>query len=72
MHSNPVPLRGIVVGTQGAAYYDKLRGQEPVGNGWDSYSYGLGAITILILFGNLSSRLMQLRRGKTTPLEDPP
>ena len=72
MHSNPVPLRGIVVGTQGAAYYEKLRGQEPVGNGWDSYSYGLGAITILILFGNLSSRLMQLRRGKTTPLEDPP
>jgi len=63
----PQTLQGIVSGVQGAVLYERLRSQE-VGGGrdlWDAYSFGLGAILLLILLGGLSGRLTHMRLERT-------
>ena len=65
-HSDPVVLRGLVSGVTGGAYYEVLRAQDGLGRTyWDSFSYGLGAVVLLILLGGLYGRLIQTRPEKT-------
>jgi hypothetical protein len=62
MHSEPQTLRGLVAGFSGAAYYDTLRGQDGLASAyWDAYSYGVGAMVILLLLGGLYGRLIHIR-----------
>lgn len=62
LQSDPATLRGLVSGLQGAALYERMRGLDGAGRAyWDAYSYGLGAIVLLILFGGLYGRLTVLR-----------
>jgi len=66
LDSDPVTVRSIVSGLNGAAYYENLRNRDGLGRDyWDAYSYGLGAIVILILLGSLYGRLIQLRPEPT-------
>ena len=66
LESDPVTVRSIVAGLKGAAYYESLRNHDGLGRKyWDAYSYGLGAIVILILLGSLYGRLLQLRPEPT-------
>jgi hypothetical protein len=52
---------------QGAALYERMRGQDGLGRAyWDSYSFGLGAVLLLILLGGLYGRLIQLRPEKAS------
>lgn len=61
----PVTLRGLVSGLVGGTYYELLRGEDGLGRAyWDAFSYGLGAIFLLILLGGLYGRLIQLRPEK--------
>lgn len=65
LQSVPVTLRGLVSGLVGGTYYELLRGDDGLGRAyWDAFSYGLGAIFLLILLGGLYGRLIQLRPGK--------
>ena len=62
LRSQPQTLKGLLSGLQGAAFYEGLRAQD--GDGrlfWDAYSFGLGAIVLLILLGGLYSRLIHIR-----------
>jgi hypothetical protein len=62
LQSDPPTLRGLVSGLIGGAYYEELRAQDGLGRAyWDSFSYGLGAIFLVILLGGLYGRLIQLR-----------
>jgi hypothetical protein len=62
MDSQPHTLRGLVAGLSGAAYYEALRGKQGLAsNYWDAYSYGVGAVVILILLGGLYGRLIHIR-----------
>ena len=61
LQSQPTTLRALVSGLNGAGYYESLRSRDGLGRAyWDAYSYGLGAIVILILMGGLYSRLIQI------------
>ena len=65
LQSNPVSLRGLVGGLAGAVYYERLRAQDGLGRFfWDAYSYGLGAMILLIIMGGLYGRLIQLKPEK--------
>ena len=65
LQSEPVTLRGLVSGVVGGTYYELLRGDDGLGRiYWDAFSYGLGAIFLLILLGGLYGRLIQLRPEK--------
>jgi hypothetical protein len=62
LQSQPQTLKGLLSGLQGAAFYEGLRAQD--GDGrlfWDAYSFGLGAIVLLILLGGLYGRLIHTR-----------
>jgi hypothetical protein len=62
LQSQPQTLKGLVSGLQGAAFYEGLRAQN--GDGrlfWDAYSFGLGAMVLLILLGGLYGRLLHTR-----------
>jgi hypothetical protein len=60
--SQPNSLRALVAGLSGAAYYEALRGEDGVGRAyWDAYSYGVGAMVVLILLGGLYGRLIHIR-----------
>ena len=62
LQSRPQTLHGLVSGVQGAALYERLRGQDGLGRAyWDAYSYGLGAIALMILLGGLFGRLIQMK-----------
>ncbi len=62
LRANPLTLRGLVSGVQGAALYERFRGQTGLGSlYWDAYTFGLGAVVLLILLGGLYGRLIQLR-----------
>jgi hypothetical protein len=66
LRANPLTLRGLVSGVQGAALYERFRGQNGLGSVyWDAYTFGLGAVVLLILLGGLYGRLIQLRPEKT-------
>lgn len=70
LQSKPQTLQGLVSGVQGAALYERLRGQDGLGRAyWDAYSYGLGAIVLLILLGGLYGRLIQLKPEKPAAVE---
>jgi hypothetical protein len=57
--SHPNTLNGLISGISGSAYYERLRGQEGLGRRyWDATSYGIGAVTLVILFGGLASRFL--------------
>ncbi len=63
--SDPPTLRGLVDGFGGATFYERLRNTDGLGRTyWDAFSYGLGAIVLLILLGGLYSRLIHLRPEK--------
>ncbi|MCL5429379.1 MAG: hypothetical protein M1347_06235 [Chloroflexi bacterium] len=65
--SQPQTLQGLVSGVQGAVFYERLRSLDGTGRAmWDSYSYGLGAILLLILLGGLYGRLIHMRPEKET------
>ncbi len=65
LQSDPATLRGLVSGLIGGAYYEELGAQDGLGRAyWDSFSYGLGAIFLVILLGGLYGRLIQLRPEK--------
>jgi hypothetical protein len=62
LQNNPPVLRGLLSGLTGGAYYEQLRAQNDLGRSyWDAYSYGLGAMVILILLGGLYGKLIHLR-----------
>lgn len=62
LQSQPQTLKGLVSGVQGAAFYEGLRGQDADGRVfWDAYSFGLGAIVVLILLGGLYGRLIHTK-----------
>jgi hypothetical protein len=62
LQSQPQTLKGLVSGLQGAAFYEGLRKQDGDGHGfWDAYSFGLGAIVLLILLGGLYGRLIHTK-----------
>lgn len=64
--SAPLTLRGLVDGFGGATFYERLRNTDGLGRAyWDAFSFGLGAIVLLILLGGLYSRLIYLRPEKT-------
>jgi hypothetical protein len=70
MQSDPATLRGLVSGLIGGAYYEELRAQDGLGRAyWDSFSYGLGAIFLVILLGGLYGRLIQLRPEKPAKVQ---
>jgi hypothetical protein len=65
LRSDPPTLRGLVDGIGGATFYERLRNTDGLGREyWDAFSYGLGAIVLLILLGGLYSRLIHLRPEK--------
>jgi hypothetical protein len=65
LQADPLTLRGMLSGLQGAALYERMRGQDGLGRAyWDSYSFGLGAVLLLILLGGLCGRLIQIRPEK--------
>lgn len=65
LQSSPPSLRGLVSGVSGAVIYERLRGDVGLGRHyWDAYSYGLGAMVLVILFGSLYSRLAQTTEPK--------
>jgi hypothetical protein len=57
----------LVSGIQGAVIYEQLRSQEDGGGQdiWYAYSYGLGAILLIILLGGLYDRLIHMRSERT-------
>jgi hypothetical protein len=61
LQSDPLVLTGLVSGTAGSNYYERLRGLDGGHVYWDAYSYGLGAVAMLVLFGGLYSRLVEAR-----------
>ncbi|MEX2143786.1 MAG: hypothetical protein WD740_04270 [Anaerolineales bacterium] len=68
LQSDPLTLQGLVSGVQGAALYERLRTED---NGlgrvyWDAYSYGIGAIVLLVLLGGLYGRLIRIKPEKTS------
>lgn len=66
LQSSPPSLRGLVSGVSGAVIYERLQADVGLGRRyWDSYSYGLGAMVLVILFGSLYSRLAQTTEVKT-------
>jgi hypothetical protein len=68
--SDPQTLRGLVDGIGGATFYERLRNTDGVGREyWDAFSYGLGAIVLLILLGGLYTRLIHLRPEKPAQTE---
>lgn len=67
LQTDPATLRGLVSGLQGAALYERMRGQSALGSEyWDAYSFGLGAIVLSILLGGLYGRLIVTRPEKAT------
>jgi len=66
LQSDPLTLLGLVSGIQGAALYERLRAQDGgLGRAyWDAYSYGIGAIMLLILLGGLYGRLIRMKPEK--------
>jgi hypothetical protein len=67
LRADPLTLRGLVSGVQGAATYERFRGQEGLGSMyWDAYTFGLGAVVLLILLGGLYGRLIQMRPERTS------
>ena len=70
LQSDPRTLNGLISGVQGAALYERLRAQDGLGRiYWDAYSYGLGAIVLMILLGGLYGRLIHLRPETSTAAE---
>lgn len=68
LQSNPLVLRGLVSGITGGTYYELLRAKDGSGRQlWDAYSYGLGAIFLLILLGGLYGRVIHMRPEKPAP-----
>ena len=62
IQSQPQTLKGLLSGMQGAVFYEYMRAQDGDGRVmWDAYSYGLGAISLLILLGGLYGRLIHTR-----------
>jgi hypothetical protein len=62
LSAEPPTARGLVAGLAGAAHYERLRASDGLGRGyWDSFSYGLGAVVLVILLGGLYGRLIQMR-----------
>lgn len=71
LQSQPRTLRGMVSGLQGAVIYERLAAQDGAGRlMWDAYSFGLGAIVLLILLGGLYGRLIHMRAER--PAESGP
>jgi hypothetical protein len=67
LQSQPQTLKGMVSGVQGAVFYESLRAQDGDGRVmWDAYSFGLGAIALLILLGGLYGRAIHLRPERIT------
>jgi hypothetical protein len=65
LQSEPPILQGLVGGLQGAALYERLRAQDGLGRiYWDAYSFGLGAIVLIILLGGLYGRFLNLKPEK--------
>lgn len=65
LQSEPQTLQGLVSGVQGAALYERLRAQDGLGRVyWDAYSFGLGAIVLMILLGGLYGRFLRLKPEK--------
>jgi hypothetical protein len=61
LQSEPPILQGLVSGVQGAALYERLRARDGLGRiYWDAYSFGLGAIVLIILLGGLYGRFLHL------------
>lgn len=68
LQSDPLTLRGLVSGVQGAALYERMRAREGLGSAyWDAYSFGLGAIVLLILLGGLYGRVISMKPEKGKP-----
>jgi hypothetical protein len=63
LQSDPLTLQGLLSGIHGAALYERLRTQDDgLGRAyWDAYSYGLGAMVLLILLGGLYGRFIRIR-----------
>jgi len=71
LDSDPVTVRSLVSGLSGAGYYESLRNRDGLAREyWDAYSYGLGTIAMLILFGGLYSRLIQMRPERKAPVQE--
>lgn len=67
LQGNPLVLRGLVSGVQGAALYERFRGQVGLGSlYWDAYSFGLGAFVLSILIGGLYGRVIHMRPEKAS------
>lgn len=70
LHTDPLTLQGLVSGVHGAALYERLGSQDNLGSSyWDAYSYGLGALVLLILLGGLYSRVIYLKPEKPKQTE---
>jgi len=72
LQGNPQTLKGLVSGLRGAVVYEQLRSQENIDSRaqWDAYSFGLGAIVLLIFLGGLYERVIHLQpenRTKRSP-----
>lgn len=53
------PIRGMVAGVSGGAHYERLRARDTLSlRYWDSYSYQLGAVVLIILLGGLYGRVI--------------
>ncbi len=66
--SQPRILKGLVSGIQGATFYERLRAQNGEGHDlWSAYSFGLGAITLIILLGGLYGRVIHMRPEQPRP-----
>lgn len=62
LQSQPQTLRGMVSGLQGAVLYERLVAQDGAGRlMWDAYSFGLGAIVLIILLSGLYGRVIHMR-----------
>jgi hypothetical protein len=63
--TNPPRLQGLIAGISGGTFYERARNQEGIGRSyWDSFSFGLGAVLLLVLLGGLYGRLIHLRPEK--------
>lgn len=73
LQSEPNTLRGLVSGVQGAVFYERLRSEEN-GDGWnlwDAYSFGIGAIILLVLLGGLYGRAVHMYPGRAAKHDTP-
>ncbi|MQC27275.1 MAG: hypothetical protein DWG76_07490 [Chloroflexi bacterium] len=71
LQSHPATLKSLIAGLSGAANYEALRGREGLARAyWDAYSFGVGAMVILILLGGLYGRLIHIRPERRIPVLD--